>query len=467
MTQPKSLRTLVKASKAASKNNYVESISLCKKAISQSTSNIPAYKLLATNLIALKRFDEVEVTLKKVIKLLSEEESYPLLHLLGCNYISQQNYHCALNTLEALFNKTGDSKVLLDIALSYFKLDNYEAAREIYLKVIELEPNNHQAKFNLYPILLHFRDYKNAWACFHSRLEREDIKNQVHWFGPEWNGESLIGKRILIYPEQGIGDNLAYAGCFSEAIRDAKQTYIACDNRLKELYKHNFPDAIILSYDDINKAQTINNPIDLQILAGSLPYLYRQTVDSFYRQQPLQISSRHVENVQEKLSDKPLRIGLSWFHGRFNDGNEYSMYLEELLPVLKIEGIEWVNLQFGKWQDEVKEVEEKYGISITHIEDCSAAGDFNHYGSLIANLDLVIASSNAALMFATRLGVKSWSFLPGKEQVIKIDSNEASLAKRNTRIFYRDLAKDWTSVVEKLCDEIKAFPELSIPKEDS
>ncbi|WP_160060467.1 tetratricopeptide repeat protein [Psychromonas sp. L1A2] len=465
MGSQKSINKLNKASAEAKKENYLKSISLCKSVINKEKNSSAAYKLLATNLIKLNRFSEVEITLKKVIKIVSEEESYPLIHLLGCNYLSQGKHNEALTLLESLFNKTGDSKILLDIALVYFNLGDYENARDVYLKLIELEPNNHQAKFNLYPILLHFQDFKNAWVCFHSRLERQEIKDQVHWFAPKWSGESLVGKNILIYPEQGIGDNLHYTACFAEAIADAKQSHIVCDNRLKTLYQHNFPSAVIHSYDDVNQAQTIGAELDLQILVGSLPYLYRDTPASFANQRSLTIAKEVIEETGRQLSNNKLRIGISWFHGRINDGNAHSMPLEVLLPMLKIPGIEWVNLQFGEWQKEVKNIEEKYHIPITHLETCTAAGDFNQYGSLIANLDLVISASNAALMLASRLGVKTWMFLPGKSKGIKMNRNQDSLAIKNQRVFYKELAKSWEQVVEDFCSELKALPEVSAQSE--
>ena len=455
MESQKLMLKLKQASSQAQKNNYLKSISLCKQIIKKSPQTASAYKLLATNLIALNRYAEVETTLKKVIALLSEKEGYPLQHLLGCNYISQHDYRAALVVLEVLFNKTGDSKVLLDIALSYFNLSDYEAARDVYFKLIELEPNNHQAKFNLYPILLHFKDYKGAWTCFHSRLERQEIIDQVHWFAPKWNGEPLIGKNILIYPEQGIGDNLAYTGCFAEAIADAQKTYIVCDNRLKGLYKSNFPSAIILSYDDVNAQQSINAALDVQILAGSLSYLYRHTEESFIRQPNLIISNELIKAKNNQLSQKKLRIGISWFHGRVNDGNQFSMYLEELLPMLQIEGIEWVNLQFGEYQKEITNMQEKHGISITHLEDSSAAGDFEHYGALISNLDLVISASNAALMLASRLGVKTWMFLPHLISLKEADNFTDSLSIKDTRHFYKNQDQDWSGIVRQFCDEIK------------
>jgi len=457
MKPQKNLVKLKKAQREAQKGNYLASISLCKKMINKENANIGAFKLLITNLIQLQRFSEVEVALKKTLKIVNEEESYALQHLLGCNYISQNNDDVALEVLEKLFNKTGDSKVLLDIALAHSNLGHNEAARDIYLKLIELEPDNHQAKFNLYPLLLYFQDYKNAWICFHSRLERQEIKDQVHWFAPQWSGESLVGKRILIYPEQGIGDNLSYTGCFSEAIADAKQTHIVCDNRLKGLYKYNFPSATVSSYEDVNREQTINGEFDFQILAGSLPYFYRLDKESFLSEPKLQVSDKLQQVKASCLSNKKLKVGISWFHGRVNDGNANSMYLEELLPLLKMDNIEWVNLQFGDWKPEVDALQQKHGIQITHLDDCCASGDFEHYGALISSLDLVIAASNAALMLASRLGVKSWVFLPSPNKSKTAEKMQDSLAIKKTRTFFCGPDKDWSGVVQQFCDGIKSL----------
>lgn len=465
MQQKKLMAKLKQASNESSKGNHIKAILLCKSIIKKDPKGSVAYKLLATNLIALHRYSEVETTLKKVLTLVNEEEGRPLLHLLGCNYIHQGHCRVALEVLESLFNQSGESQLLLDIALAYFKLSEYENARDVYLKLIELEPNNHQAKFNLYPILLHFQDYKGAWTCFHSRLERQEIIDQVHWFAPAWNGEPLRDKKILIYPEQGIGDNLAYTACFLEAIADAKSTHIVCDNRLKGLYKQNFPTATILSYDDVNTHQSINAEVDVQVLAGSLSYLYREDVASYAHQKSLSISPELIVNTRGKLGNKKLRIGISWFHGRVNDGNAYSMQLEALLPMLKIEGIEWVNLQFGDYQKEIDNLQGKHCISITHLPECAASGDFNQYGALIANCDLVISASNAALMLASRLGIKTWMFLPGKRQGIKINSNQDSITIKNARVFYKEGASNWDEVILSFCDEIKGFSELTTKSE--
>ncbi|AGH82009.1 hypothetical protein PCNPT3_10355 [Psychromonas sp. CNPT3] len=450
---------LKRAGTLAKKRDNIKSIALCKKIINAAPQEPHAYKLLVTNLIALKRFDEVEENLKKVLTILSGEESNVLVHLLGCNYLKQEKYSDALTILEGLFNQTGHSHILLDIGLALFHLGEYKQAREVYLKLIEIEPDHHQAKFNLYPILLYFEEYKAAWTCFHSRLERQEIKDQVHWFAPKWNGESLVNKVIIIYPEQGMGDNLAYSGCFDEAILDAKQTYIICDPRLKKLYEYNFSGAIILSFEQINTTHCIDQKVDLQILAGSLSYLYRLSTYSFVQQPLLKIAPHLIEDKRKKSNQVKLHVGISWFHGKVNNNNVDSMPLEALLPLLKIPGIEWVNLQFGEHQRERDELKHKYGVDILHFNDCGADSDFDHYGALISNLDLVISASNAALMFATRLGVKSWMFTPTKEVFFEGGEFTALLAEKNARYFYKKREPNWDNVVADFCDEIKLILE--------
>ena len=85
-------------------------------------------------------------------------------------------------------------------------------------------------------------------------------------------------------------------------------------------------------------------------------------------------------------------------------------------------------------------------INITHIESCSAAGDFNEYGALIANLDLVISASNAALMLASRLGKEAWEFLPGLEK--RVDKNLNNwLWHHSVNRFYKGETTSWDEVL--------------------
>ena len=457
MTNKKLINILKKSQEEFSKNNFLKSISHCRKAIKQFPSITSTYKLLATNYIQLKRFKEAEVTVQQALALNTDIDD-ELMHLLGCIYNSMEMYEKSLNVLETLFNRTGNTKLLLDIGLNLAALGNFNDARDVYFKLLELDPDNVSAKFNLSTILLYFHDFETAWTLFHSRLQRSELIDKVHWYGNQWQGEPLTNKRVLIWPEQGIGDNFLYCSCFNEAIADAAHCYILCDSRSKALYQHNFPDATIISDIELKSMNGSPFKVDVQILSGSLTYLYRSTIDSFVKQQDLKIPDELVKEKAVQLSNRKLKVGLSWFHGKENNGNEYSMYLDNLLPLLKIDSIEWVNLQFGHWEKEVISIQKKHGIELSSFNDSSAAGDFSSYGALIKNLDLVIAPSNAAFMYAARLGVKSWIFTPIPDY--HFGEGEAnSLWFNDVKQFCRKNEDNWDNVVASLMQEVQLLLE--------
>lgn len=67
-------------------------------------------------------------------------------------------------------------------------------------------------------------------------------------------------------------------------------------------------------------------------------------------------------------------------------------------------------------------------------------------------------------MFASRLGVRTWMFLPGKQIGFKQDSNQYSLVVKKTRVFYKAGLTNWGSAIQQFYDEINAFPGLKTKK---
>jgi tetratricopeptide (TPR) repeat protein len=448
---------LKKAQAEFANNNFLKSISLCRKVIKKHPESLNAHKVLATCLVKLERFKEAEITVKKAMSL-DKDKDDSLTHLLGCIYTSLEMYDKSLNLLEALFNKTGDPKVLLNIGLNLQSLGHFQDAKDVFLKFLEFDPENIMAQLNLSIILLYFKEFEVAWTLHHSRLQTPEILDKVHWYGQQWQGESLINKRVLIWPEQGVGDHFLYTSCFDEAISDALHCYVVCDERFKSLYQANYPDATIITDVELYALNVSPFNIDVQILAGSLTYLYRASLNDFSRQKDLQIPEKSIKEKGLRLSSKKLRVGISWFHGRENDGNSFSMNLEELLPVLQIENIEWVNLQFGNWQKEVLALNKKHNIALSFWPDSSAAGDFEQYGALIKNLDLVISPSNAAFMYAARLGVKSWTFNPISDYHFGEDTDKSPWFN-DVKQFCSSNDDNWENVVNSIKAEVHALLE--------
>ncbi|MEI7430145.1 MAG: tetratricopeptide repeat protein [Betaproteobacteria bacterium] len=92
-----------------------------------------------------------------------------------------------------------------------FRLQFLNEAESAYRKALALNPDNAQAGLNLGALLLLRGDFKEGWAWYEKRWEMPLIRdNRPRFVQPEWAGEPLDGKTLLIYVEQGMGDNLQF-----------------------------------------------------------------------------------------------------------------------------------------------------------------------------------------------------------------------------------------------------------------
>ena len=65
------------------------------------------------------------------------------------------------------------------------------------------------------------------------------IRNYAQHELPEWDGSP--GKTVIVYGEQGIGDEIMFASLLPEMIRDCKQVIFDCHKKLHRLFAASFP----------------------------------------------------------------------------------------------------------------------------------------------------------------------------------------------------------------------------------
>ena len=125
-----------------------------------------------------------------------------------------------------------------------FLENNLSASLEYSKTAIELEPNNYHFQSRRALQLLAKGNITEGWIMRDARLMLDDrIDHRQR--PPRWDGSSLAGKSLLITAEEGIGDELFFAGCFNDIIAECDRCFIECDPRLVELYKRSFPTATI------------------------------------------------------------------------------------------------------------------------------------------------------------------------------------------------------------------------------
>ena len=71
-------------------------------------------------------------------------------------------------------------------------------------------------------------------------------RRQLPW-QPPWGGQPLAGRTILVYGEQGIGDEIMFASCLPDLLEQAGRVIVACESRLVPLFRRSFAPAEVLS----------------------------------------------------------------------------------------------------------------------------------------------------------------------------------------------------------------------------
>jgi hypothetical protein len=195
-----------------------------------------------------------------------------------------------------------------------------------------------------------------------------------------WEGEPLDGRHVLVYAEQGIGDEIMFASCFPDLIERAGHVTVQCAPRLEPLFSRSFPGATVhgVERDESLGWLEDRSAVDVKCIAGNLPRYLRPSEDSFTNCGGfLHVDSRAVATWRRRLAalgDVP-KVGLSWRGGKSAvDRLQRSIDLEHWRPVLDVEGVQFVCVQYGAHEQEVERVAASTERRVVRFDEIDPAG---------------------------------------------------------------------------------------------
>jgi len=297
--------------------------------------------------------------------------------------------------------------------LSYISGD-YDKALEYADKAISLEPKNKSALVSRGFTYLCQGRFREAWPLYRIMLETGKREHYVYGDEPEWDGTP--GKRVVVSGEQGIGDELMYASCFPDLIRDSAEVVIDCMPRLMGLFKRSFPEATVYGtrWDKEVVWERDHNP-EAHVAMATLPRFYRNHDDDFPGTpylKPHPEMALSFKRLLDSLGPKP-KVGIAWTGGIDQTrGYLRTRTLDELTPILR-QDVTWVSLEYHDREQEIAEYREKRNIEIHTFPWITAKGlDYDLTAALVANLDLVITVPTTVSQMAGALGVDCWVIAP-------------------------------------------------------
>lgn len=239
---------------------------------------------------------------------------------------------------------------------------------------------------------------------------------------PRWEGPGQAVGRLLVATEQGIGDELLFLSCLPELLRDVPDPVVELDERLHPLYRRSFPGLemvprqayrieagrAIFDYARVNRDYGITHYIH----AGSLPGLYRsdraRPADRVGYLRPDGDAVRAWRQRLAALGPEPT-VGICWRSFlRFGVRSAYYAPLEAWKPLLRLQGIRFVSLQYDDCRAEVEALRDELGVDLWLPDGLDQMDDLDGTAALIAALDTVVSAPTAVCMMAAAVGVPTY-----------------------------------------------------------
>lgn len=281
-------------------------------------------------------------------------------------------------------------------------------------RALELDPDLANARMSRALLLLEQGRLGEGGADYESRFAAGEARPQRSFAVPAWRGERLPEGSLLLWREQGLGDELMFASFYHAAAARVGQLIIECDKRLQGLFTRSFPTLTIRPEPPLPPPGS--PPEQPRVLrhcpAGTLPALLAGDALSAYQGSPYLVPDRRRTMVMRDWLNglgTGLRVGLCW-RSRLMTHRRLASYgaLNWWAPLLAVPGVIPINLQYGALPEEIGQLEGRAGVRLHQAPGLDLTDDLEGLAALIANLDLVITAPTAIGEMAGALGVPVW-----------------------------------------------------------
>jgi Tfp pilus assembly protein PilF len=317
-----------------------------------------------------------------------------------------------------------------------------------YRYALVVKPDLAEASLAEAMALLVKGEFAAGWQSYARRWQTQDFDTPMRTYPqPIWNGERLTNGRLLIWPEQGIGDEIMFAGLIPDAISAGNLVVLDCNARLKPLFARSFPSTTVLSGYDPELHSDLQ--VTAQLPSGSLPGIYRGDSASFARTVSPYLVADPLdrERFRSRYSGGRRLIGLAWHTTNRKSGRERSIDLSVFAPLFELANIQWISLQYG---DHDALEYQAQGVPIVIDRSIDQLVDLDHFAAQVAAMDMVITIDNSTAHLAGALGVPTWLLLPFAPDWRWLLDREDSAWYPGMRLFRQQMRGDWGPVIESV-----------------
>ena len=432
-----------------------EAISACKRAVELAPEFAAAWSNLGNALHEHGEHAEAVRACERAIQLSPElAEAWSNL---GCALLEQGAIEQSLAAhRRALELQPRNARAHYNLGIAQERRQQYAAAVASYRRAVALDAACAPAWMRLACGLLMRGDFPEGWAAYEWRWREKSATPRRFEFTP-WAGELAPGRRLLLWGEQGIGDEIIYSSMIGELADAGLKITLEINPRLAALMQRSFPQVKVVAR--VNPAAVDPAAFDCQAPLADLGRWLRPSFDSFPGHGGyLKADAERVGQFSTGLRDtgQTAVVGISWSSANREIGADKSSALVEWAAVLRVPGVRFIDLQYGDTGSAREELRQRHGLEITHLDDVDLFNDLEGLAALCAACDLVITVSNVTAHMAGALGKPVWLLAPASQGKIWywFSSRSGSPWYPTMRIFNQAVPGSWREVLDAVAREL-------------
>jgi len=355
-----------------------------------------------------------------------------------------------------------DYLVALQIGSNVHKeLQEWDRALALVQRGLTLQPGDASMLWSLAMLQLLRGDYAAGWSSHEARWDGSpELRNSLPNIpAPRWQGQSLAGKTLFVWSEQGYGDVIQFVRflpSIAERVRrEGGKLVFCCYSGLCTLVRRSLGGDVdtIVSHDQAPPYP----PPDFHLPLASLPLMLNVTLDQLpVAQAYLKADDAKVDawRVSSPARSGRFRVALVWSGSRTHQRNPLRAVdpLAYARTFKHFESIDFVSVQL----DGGSEVQAMCDEGLRVIDHCGELSSFDDTAALLQSMDLVITVCTSAAHLAGSLGVPTWVLLDVNPHWVWMTERNDSPWYPSIRLYRQQKHGQWAPVLEQVARDLDA-----------
>ena len=349
-------------------------------------------------------------------------------YITGC--CSTNRYEEALEFIKSIgltrdnvlkFGEISSSLCTMVAAIIEKTSNNIEEELNWNILANKLNPDNSPMRWNLSLSQLKNGQIDIGASNYDARFNCKEFVSPIDKFRkPRWNKDVESNSTILLWYEQGIGDELRFLSALPLFIEDFPNVIVEPSDKLLKIIENSFPNLEVRKSAFYEGYTDRKEDFDYHLPMGNMFYYVLEKYKEKFKEKdfsllkdfliPDKLRANYWKNKLGNLTRKP-KVGFCWRSGLITPdrSREYST-LDQWKAILTQEKFSFVSLQYDIDYEDFCNFHPNYSSNFLETGFLDQKDDIEGATSLISNLDFVISAGASPSMISNGLGIPTLVF---------------------------------------------------------